>query len=318
MKFVSILFILIFTSTLSSKDVWLYVNHHIDGQEFIKEDKIYNINGHDSKLIRLQYYLTHIVFIDKNGNRTTAPNKYNLIDIDSVGVYLGDIDIEPGNYTLEYKFGIEESVNHGDPSVWPEGHPLNLAYASMHWGWASGYRFLAIEGIVKDIWNRWLNHFQFHLVGNQYYHTLQNEVVLSSDVENSVNYISFDVNVTDILGGVDQTTNNFIHGSGGANDVIFNNIRNGKVIKSQTLSVEDKYTELAITPNPVVDLLTINQGNTNLSNLNFELVDINGNIIQKIDPRNTLKIDMTNYSSGVYFINVFENEKLVKSLKFIK
>jgi len=313
-----LLLLLIFSSSLFSKDVWLNVKHHIDNQDYIKEEKIYMINGQETKLKRLQYYLTDITFIDMEGNRTPAPNKYVLVDIDSNGVYLGDMDIKAGEYyRIEYKFGIEESVNHGDPSVWPEGHPLHLAYAAMHWGWASGYRFLAIEGFVKDIWNRWLNEFQFHLVGNQYYSSLSNEVFLLEE-SNGTNNIELNVNVTDILKDVNLTTNNFIHGSGGPNDVIANNIKSGDVIKGVTLSVKDKYPQLSVSPNPSQDYVFVNFENTDIQNLEFKLIDLNGNLISNVYPYLSNKIDISNLSKGIYFINIIENGKTVKTLKMIK
>ncbi len=58
---------------------------------------------------------------------------------------LGKIPV--GSYdTLNVAFGLDSTLNYGDPSAYPVGHPLALSFPSMHWSWSQGYLFARIEG----------------------------------------------------------------------------------------------------------------------------------------------------------------------------
>jgi hypothetical protein len=41
-------------------------------------------------------------------------------------------------------------INHADPTQWPATHPLNANFTGLHWGWAGGYIFQAMDGKFKD------------------------------------------------------------------------------------------------------------------------------------------------------------------------
>jgi cytochrome c peroxidase len=47
---------------------------------------------------------------------------------------------------LRFTVGLPSNIDHTDPSVWPADHPLHPDLCGLHWGWKSGYVFLAIEG----------------------------------------------------------------------------------------------------------------------------------------------------------------------------
>jgi cytochrome c peroxidase len=47
---------------------------------------------------------------------------------------------------LRVHIGLLPQINHADAAQWPAGHPLNPEVNGMHWGWAGGYVFLALEG----------------------------------------------------------------------------------------------------------------------------------------------------------------------------
>jgi hypothetical protein len=51
---------------------------------------------------------------------------------------------------VKFTFGLDSAVNHGDPNQWGPEHPLNGNLTGMHWGWAGGYIFQAIDGNYKD------------------------------------------------------------------------------------------------------------------------------------------------------------------------
>jgi hypothetical protein len=56
-----------------------------------------------------------------------------------------------GNYKgIRFQLGPDSAINHGDPNIWPASHPLNSNLTGLHWGWAGGYIFQAIDGEYKD------------------------------------------------------------------------------------------------------------------------------------------------------------------------
>lgn len=314
MKFIALIIIL--TNGLFATEVWLKINHNVKGQEYVKNDGVYNINTFETKFKRLQYYLSDIVLIDLNGNRVPAPNLFHLIDSDSSKYFLGDVNIE-NIRQIDYYFGLSNSINHGDPSVWPQGHPLNLTYAAMHWGWAAGYRFLAVEGYTKDMFGAWKNEFQYHLVGDQYYSKM-NISFMPNVSEDGTITINLEADFNELFNGVNLITDNFNHGSGGSNDIIANNVKNGKFLSYHLLSVDKPYPNLSIYPNPSQDFTYINFDDTNITGLTFKLTNIKGEFISEINPLFSNKIDLSNLTNGIYFLNVIENEKVVKMLKIVK
>ncbi len=77
--------------------------------------------------------------------------------------------------------------------------------------------------------------------------------------------------------------------------------------------------KMAAYPNPVSDYLILNVGNNKSSTLIYQVFDLNGQLLQskKIN-RNEMRINMSGYSSSLYFIKVIDDNKLLKTFKIIK
>lgn len=72
-------------------------------------------------------------------------------------------------------------------------------------------------------------------------------------------------------------------------------------------------------PNPTIDYLTLNVGNTDLSSLNFQLYDITGRLIESKRITSSIEtINMEILPSATYFLKVTNNNKEVKLFKIIK
>ena len=72
-------------------------------------------------------------------------------------------------------------------------------------------------------------------------------------------------------------------------------------------------------PNPTKDYLVLNVHSIDLSNIIFQLYDVNGRIIETrtiVSPIET--ICMVNLPSSIYFLKVTNNNKEIKSFKIIK
>ena len=96
---------------------------------------------------RLEYYLSMFTLVHDGGQETAIDGAYVLADgfVDELHA-LGEVDGVENVEALKFFVGIDPDNNHADPAAWPADHPLAPQVPSMHWGWASGYRFVALEG----------------------------------------------------------------------------------------------------------------------------------------------------------------------------
>ncbi len=54
--------------------------------------------------------------------------------------------------SIQFGIGVPSSINHNDPSLFPNDNPLNIAIANdMHWDWNPGYIFFKVEAKVDTI-----------------------------------------------------------------------------------------------------------------------------------------------------------------------
>jgi hypothetical protein len=91
---------------------------------------------------------------------------------------------------LSGKIGVDSSLNHLDPSAFPNESPLNISNAGpMHWGWNPGYIFLNIEGkvdtIVDGVNNLDLS-FSFHIGTDPYLQSIDFNNITWQDKGNHV------------------------------------------------------------------------------------------------------------------------------------
>lgn len=83
--------------------------------------------------------------------------------------------------------------------------------------------------------------------------------------------------------------------------------------------LEEPTINLKIYPNPTANMLTLNVGDFELLNLNFQLIDIHGKVIEsKKIISSTETISMDNVPIATYFLKVSKGNKEVKTFKIIK
>jgi hypothetical protein len=106
---------------------------------------------------------------------------------------------------------------------------------SMHWGWAAGYRFIALEGMAGGPGN--LNNvFEIHALNDGNYKTLT--LPTAAELTGSTLTIHLTADYKALLTGVNVGGGIISHGSGGASATVMNNLKN-LVFTSQTSRVVD-------------------------------------------------------------------------------
>jgi cytochrome c peroxidase len=95
-------------------------------------------------------------------------------------------DLPPGSYDrIRFHVGLMPGLNHSDPALYPPGHPLNPNLNGLHWGWAGGYVFFALEGLWRDARNQWRG-YSFHLGNDAQLMTVDLPFALKLDEDKSL------------------------------------------------------------------------------------------------------------------------------------
>jgi hypothetical protein len=219
---------------------------------------------------------------------------------------------------ISFHVGVDSAHNHLDPGQYAVSHPLGPKSPSMHWGWAAGYRFIAIEG------NSGLNlrsEYQLHGLGDRNY--LKTEIVnpmVTSSSEDII--ISLDADYAKVLHWMDISLPVLIHGEFGAAQRALINMRDFVFTPADpSTAIEDDgfgYS-LRIYPNPSngeqINLLLPERTHVGYS---IVVSDMFGRkqIERKISSRNR-KLTFSLKKAGVYIVSVFHEEEILISKKLV-
>lgn len=210
------------------KELGLVFSHQVNGQQLILGETVFPIwNGKKILLKRAEFYLSGFKVKNEGGNEITFPDTYLLLNAGepSRRIVIGNVPSD-GMSRLSMSIGIDSIKNHADPTLYPSSHPLGLKEPSMHWGWAGGYRFMAIEGLLDfngDGTPETL--FEYHNLGDALY---KETIINVSAAYNSGNEITLPITL-DYAKLFDQNTmigTQIVHGSSARNLAMVNNAVN--------------------------------------------------------------------------------------------
>ena len=117
------------------------------------------------------------------------------------------------------------------------------------------------------------------------------------------------------VGQVVYTTNTGTTGS------VAQGVQQPYEISVVTAIEEAKDINLSVTayPNPTTDYLTLRIDEFEISNLSFQLYDMNGKLLQNEKMTDTeTQINMSNYVPSTYFVRVINGNQSIKEFKIIK
>ncbi len=82
---------------------------------------------------------------------------------------------------------------------------------------------------------------------------------------------------------------------------------------------KDIVLQCSVYPNPVTDIIKLNIGNLSTSNMNYQLFDNNGKLLESKKIANTeTSINMHNLATATYFIRINDKDNAIKTFKIIK
>ncbi len=299
----------------AQSSISLRINHKLNGNNFAFNETGVNNLDQEFNADRLEYYLSRISMVHDGGIYTTL-QAYTLVNAGAETVIdLGDLDAV-NLESISFYVGVDQAVNHGDPSQWNPEHPLAPKFPSMHWGWAAGYRFLAIEG--TDLGSG--QEVQIHALGDENYFEViipLNNPSAGNDLE-----ISVDANYEQIYKDVDISGGLISHGAIGPSITALTNMRDDVFSLSEIiLSASDAKVDYAIKafPNPSFDgAVTVQLAVEEAYKYDILVCDLLGKpVASKSNVGNLAKLDLRLPSAGIYFLNLSINGEVLHTEKLI-
>lgn len=294
---------LIFSSIVNAQsDVYLRINHQINDTPFSTSFLASNNLGDNFTIARLEYYISEIKIIHDGGQETTIDDTWLLINAasaTSTKELLGSYSIT-NLEGIKFSIGVDSATNHLDPSLYPSSHPLAPKSPSMHWGWVSGYRFLAIEGDCNG------DNYQIHSLGDQNY--FEQTINTAGVSENGDLIIDLNGNYERILESMTVSGGIIAHGEIAQAKTALVNMKDfvfvGAIVDTVN-SIFSKKTQptFDIYPNPTNGFKSIHLISDELYG-NLVIRDITGKVIMTKKMTQNEPIEISNFKKGVYFISI--------------
>lgn len=261
-------------------NVSLQINHLLGNESFAMDMPGKNNLGNDFEYTRVQYYISEITLIHDGGVRTPITDTWLLVSAEeNTAVDLGMHDVT-NLEKITFYIGVDPDHNHLDPATWPSGHALAPVFPSMHWGWAAGYRFIALEGNGGPSFNQ---NFQLHGLGDRNY--FQTEVEMDLTAENNALNVVLDADYAKALENINVNSGVIVHGETLEAKEAIENFRDyvfSKGAATSSTKVVTNDTQMDVFPNPATGgTFTLVFNNNKSTSLDLSILDIAGKEIER-------------------------------------
>ncbi len=311
-------FLLLFTCLHAQKDIKLEIRHWLGNVPFALEFNLQNNIGYDFNVSRLEYYISEIEITHDSGQVTSINDFWLLINPSQPTlVELGSLAVDQIE-AISFYVGVDPAHNHLDPSLYAASHPLAPKSPTMHWGWASGYRFIAIEG---QSGLNFRSEYQLHGLGDGNYFKTEIANPLLTSMGDSI-IISLDANYAAILQGMDLSQPMIIHGERNEAQRALLNMRDFVFSPANpTTAIEDDGFgfSLKVFPNPSNgEQIHLKLPERTHPGYRVIVSDVLGRHLldQKISSRER-EMSFSLKRAGVYLVSVIHNEEVLVSKKIV-
>ena len=297
----TLLFCVLFGTAYTQNEIFIDFNHLLGDQNFALDTEQAQGNGMNFTFSRCEFYLSGISITHDGGQVTPIEDTWLLVRPAEQSIFsLGTHDITDVE-AISWKTGVDQDMNHEDPSVLPADHPLAPQNPSMHWGWTSGYRFIAIAGLAGENVNLgW----EIHALGDANY--IADEILTGGVLSDGEVHIGITGAYENLIYNASIETGIVIHAEGGsAVSNVFNNMVNRVFTASDGTPVSiAKAKEIAfeVFPNPASNILKLQ------SDQAIEGFEILTTLGQKLSSTHlnlqSNQIDIASLPAGSYVIKV--------------
>lgn len=316
----SIALFTVFSASAQAKEVNVIFKHTVNSEPLKLNETFFPIwNGKKIILKRAEFYLSQFSLTGKDGNVVSFPENYMLInanDTHNTRHLVGTIDNNMDIDLLSFYIGVDKDKNHLDPTLYPSDHPLALKDPSMHWGWAGGYRFMAIEG-QADIDNSGTTEtdLEYHNLGDELYK--QANITVNVDESSSSIDITLILDYAKLFDNLTLIGNNIVHGSAAKNNTMLTNATRGGFIKQELLSSSDDVQGNVVMnihndQNFIVFNLTQAVENATLKVYNASGINIYEQRVDGVD----IQINKSNLPSQLLIFTLSKNDKIIALRKY--
>ena len=304
--------------TSAQVNVKLHMDQQLAGEPFAFNVATQSDMGYAFEMTRLQYYVSEIKLVHDGGIVTPVTDLYLLVDPAVVSEFeLGTYDITTLE-KIEFSIGVDNAHNHLDPASYPNGHPLAPQNPTMHWGWTSGYRFIAIEGFAGADSNSLTNNYQIHTVGDQNYKNISLDV--SGDLYGDILEIHIQADYEKFLNNLDVSSGLISHASTGASKIVAENTRALFSAPSVTSVIDPSIKgSLVMFPNPANNQSTFFVDMPGYRNIKCTVIDLAGHVVstRQLEGSTQSFVLETVWQPGIYFVRLTSNDKLLAIEKLV-
>jgi hypothetical protein len=303
-----------FPNLKASTNVKLKFNHKIGSVNYAKNLQVKNNLDHDYTITRLEYYISNVIIIHDGGSMDTLKNTYFLMNpsgaTETLDLGLRSVtNIE----AIQFSIGVDPFNNHANPASFMAGHPLAPKSPSMHWGWTSGYRFLAIEGKSGSSLNQT---YQLHGLWDANYYSLRIPVTAIDD--NGAKVIELNADYDKVLHDISINSGVIAHGDNTSDRKALQNMRDSVFTNTNgqgdILSIKaiDKSKTILTYPNPAQLNAQINLTVNSTEQVYYKVINLKGAVIkQTLLGTTKLFID----KPGMYTIQAFTAANTLVAMK---
>ena len=307
-----------FAPVFGQNAIKLNITHKLGNNAFAVNQAATNNLGHSFNLNRMQYYMSGFVITHDGAQTTTLSGVYALVDAAAPAhINLGSFPAITNVEAIKFSIGVNSPENNADPALWPSTHPLAPKSPSMHWGWSSGYFFIALGGNSSPALNQQL---ELHALGNTNY--FSQTIVTTATVSGIDKIISINADYEMALKNITVSSGLVLHGSSGANATMVNNFKNFVFTAANlnTVGIDEKSNTndgILVYPNPSTNGVFTILSSFNGDNYSYQITDITGKIIEfgKLVEKSGEQITIQN--KGMYFISFYEGKSNLKTQKLI-
>jgi hypothetical protein len=296
--------LLMAANVFAQTDVKLKINHLLDANPFAFNTEAQNDLGHKFKLSRLEYYISGISITHDEGQVTNLPDTYILVKAnESTEVLLGNLDVTSIE-AIAFSIGVDPSVNNADPTQWSFSHALAPKSPSMHWGWASGYRFIALEGKSGVNFSQ---DFQIHALGNKNY--FEQQIPVSGEDVDGALVVTLNADYTKAVSGMSMESGLIEHSEDNQaatclrlfqTSVFTNAEGEGNVLNLNDIKVENAVN---VYPNPSNGRVTIQVADDRFKSATMSVINLLGERIKTISSLEN-STELTIDTPGIYFLTI--------------
>lgn len=314
--FLTLLTIINYSIKGQNKGIVVEINHLYDG-ELLNLDSTYIVgNNIPIRFDRIEYYIHLNSLISNQNIATDLIDKYILVNANQNNYNIGEIELlDDDLISLNFNIGVEYNLNHADPSLQDSSHPLAPQLPSMHWGWAAGYRFVALEGMIDKNQDSVMETvFQYHPVDDSYY---SDTITCNGIIENENNVTIFiNANYDRLIENIGTDEGGVYHGIHEENGLLMDNFsRNNVFTVPENLNLKETLISNTVFPNPFSNTIQLNLNENSI----VKVYNSIGILVDayKLD-KGQQQINTQTLLNGVYILSLqsksgTENIKLLKN-----